>query len=131
MLSDVVTATLDVLRLAARDAESDLDELLQPLIDELGWTAVCDGVFKALESNETTIWYTAAAAIWGAALDKRDMDANRAIALAYFRLNPNKDEEENLAWSIACKLKAVDYLSGYDPRLDPPITEHLEQLRSR
>ena len=129
---DAVTATLDVLRLVAGDAESDLDEQLQPLIDEFGWTAVCDGVFEALESKETAIWRTAAAAVWGAALDKREMDAHRAIALVYFRLDPNKPgEEDNLAWSIASKLKGVDYLSSYDPRLDPPIKEQLEQLRAR
>jgi len=131
-MPDAITATLDVLRLAARDPESDLDEQLQPLIDEFGWTAVCDGFFEALESKETAIWRTAAAAIWGAALDKREMDAHRAIALVYFRLDPNKPgEEDNLAWSIACKLKGVGYLSTYDPRLDPPVKEQLEQLRAR
>jgi|SRR5262245_32184356 len=129
-MSDAVTATLDVLRLVARDAESDLDEQLQPLIDEFGWAAVCDGIFKALESKETAIWHTAAAAIWGAALDKREMDAHRAIALVYFRLD-KPGEEDNLAWSIASKLKGVGYLSSYDPRLDPPIKEQLERLRAR
>jgi len=131
---DAVTATLDVLRLVAGDAESDLDEQLQPLIDEFGWTAVCDGVFEALESKETAIWRTAAAAVWGAALDKREMDVHRAIALVYFRLDPNKPGEEdnlNLTWSIASKLKGVGYLSSYDPRLDPPVKEQLEQLRAR
>lgn len=131
-MSDAITATLHALRQAARDAKSDLDELLQPLIDEFGWTAVCEGVFEALESKETAIWYTAAAAIWRAALDKRELDAHRAIALVYFRLEPNKPgEEDNLAWSIASKLKGVDYLSTYDPRLDPPVKVQLEQLRAR
>ena len=127
-MSDAFTATLDALRRATGNCEIDLDEQLQPVIDEFGWAAVCDGVFEALESKEAAIWHTAAAAIWGAVLDKRELDANRAIALVYFRLD-KPDEEDNLAWSIASKLKGVGYLSSYDPRLDPPVQAQLEQLR--
>jgi hypothetical protein len=130
-MSDAVAATLDLLRLAADDDERDVDELLQPLIDEFGWTEVCRGVFAALESKESRIWHTAAVVVWGAVLDKREVDANRAIALIYFRLYDDPDGDDNLAWSIACTLKRVSYLSSYDPRLDPPIKEQLERLRAQ
>jgi hypothetical protein len=131
-MTDAIAATLEVLRRAARDAEVDGDEHVQPLISQFGWAAVCEGVFAALESTDSMIWPEAAAVIWGAASDKREMDVNRAIALVYFRLDPDKPgEEDNLAWSIASKLKGVGYLSSYDPRLDPPIRAWLEQLRTR
>lgn len=131
-MSDAIAATLEVLRRTAGDPEGDLDEQVQPLIRQFGWQAVCDGVFAALESDESMIWTPAAAVIWGAALDKRVLDVDRAIALVYFRLDSDKPgEEDNLAWSIASKLKGVSYLSSYDPRLDPPIKAWLDQLRTQ
>jgi hypothetical protein len=131
-MSDAVSATFDVLRSAASDSDIDPDEQVQSLIEEFGWPAVCAGIFAALESNDSAIWDPAAAAIWGAILDKREMDAPRAVALVYFRLHTDKSsyEDKNLAWSIASTLKGEGYLSSYDPRLDPPIKEQLQRLRA-
>jgi hypothetical protein len=35
----------------------------------------------------------------------------------------------NLAWSITCKLKGLDYMSEYDPLRDPAVLHELEALR--
>lgn len=126
---DARTAIFDVLRQSAEDADFDLEEHLVSLIERIGWPAVRDSVFAALESEEKPLWTPAAAALWGAVLDKRDLDANLAIALVYFRLSPSPAEEDNLAWSIASRLKGVGYLSSYDPHADPQVQTHIERLR--
>jgi hypothetical protein len=126
---DAHTAVFDVLRQSADDADFDLEEHLMPLIERIGWPAVRDSVFAALESEEKALWTPAASALWGAVLDKRDLDANLAIALVYFRLSLNPANEDNLAWSIASRLKGVGYLSSYDPHADPQVQTHIERLR--
>lgn len=126
---DARLAVSDVLRHSADEADFDLEEHLTPLIERIGWPAVRDNVFAALQSEEKALWLPAAAALWGAVLDKRELDANLAIALVYFRLSPSPGEEDNLAWSIASRLKGVGYLSSYDPHADPQVQAHIERLR--
>jgi hypothetical protein len=130
-MSDARTATFNALRRSATDADFDLDGHLEALIGQVGWPDVRDSIFAALEAEAVTIWAPAAAALWCAVLDKRDLDADLAIALVYFRLSPDPSGEDNLAWSIASRLKGVSYLSSYDPRSDPQVRTHLERLRSK
>lgn len=126
---DARAAIFDTFRQSADDTNFDVEERLMPLIEQIGWPAVRDSVFAALESEEKALWTPAAAALWGAILDKRDLDANLAIALVYHRLSPSPTEEDNLAWSIASRLKGVGYLSSYDPHADPQVQTHIERLR--
>ena len=67
--------------------------------------------------------------LWGAALDGRDLPADRVIALLYHRLDPGDGGENNLAWSITSKLKRVGYLSDYDPLQDAAVRAELAVLR--
>lgn len=117
----------------SQDARSnlDLDDQLFDAIRVHGWPGVRDGLFRILEADEPVLWQHAVAGIWGAVLDKREMDASRAIALVYHRLPPDpSDHDENLAWSISSHLRKTGHLSGYHPLADPEVLHHLELLRS-
>jgi len=132
MAEDAETAVRRALLLFARcreDNDIELDDLLAGLIDEYGWPPVNEGIFRALESNESELWGAAVSAIWSAVLDRRTMDSDRAIALIYHRLDPvPSDLDDNLAWGIASRLKGVGYLSDYDPLSDPGVVAQLAKL---
>ena len=65
----------------------------------------------------------------GAALDGRQIQINKLIALLHHRFDPRGDAEDNLVWSITCKLKNVGYLSDYEPLNDPGVKEELKAIR--
>ena len=106
-------------------------DLIEELILKYDWKSVEEVMIAVLEDMDRQYddYVTIAEVIWGAALDERDMPINRVIALLYHRLEPDQDSDENnLAWSIVCKLKGVDYLSEYDPLEDPEIKREMEKI---
>src|SRR5690349_17999408 len=90
-------------------------ERIEGLIDELGWVPVRDTILVLLADTgrRRRDHEVAAEVLWGAVLDGREMPADRVIALLYNRFDPRGESEENLVWSIAAKLKRLDYLSEY------------------
>jgi hypothetical protein len=131
MSGDASYNIANILRADARDEDHDLDDAITDAIACHGWPRVRDAVFATLESDDAELWPSAKATVWGAALEKREMDADRAIALVYHR--PHLDEHgfDNLAWSIASNLKGVDYLSDYDPMSDPGVVAEMRKLADR
>lgn len=80
-------------------------------------------------SRRISDWEVLAQVFWGAALDKRPIDANKVIALLYYRLPSDKgSSENNLAWSIVCKLKGIEYISKYNPMEDQEIIKEKYEL---
>jgi hypothetical protein len=73
----------------------------------------------------------AAEVLWGAALYGWEVPADRVIALLCDRFDPRGDAGDNLVWSIASKLKGVDYLSDYDPLQDPGVRAELAAIRAK
>jgi hypothetical protein len=71
----------------------------------------------------------AAEVLWGAVLDRREIPADRIIALLCYRLSPPDEYEDNLVWSITSELRGIDYLSDYNPYHDPLIQRELEAIR--
>jgi hypothetical protein len=134
MHDPVETAVTAALRACARDEDvdgPDVEERLAETMVEHGWPAVREAVLRVLASGDAEIWPDAAAVLWGAVLDGREMDAHRVIAHLYHALPPNvSDHDENLAWSIASRLKGVGYLCDYDPLADPGVRQELERLRT-
>lgn len=113
------------------DDDDDAVERIEAAIEEHGWVAIRDALMAVLEDAMRTVlqWEIAAAAIWGAVLDRRPMHADRVIALVYARLSREGELENNLAWSIAAKLRGVGYLSEYDPLADPAVLAELRSIR--
>ncbi|MFC1580274.1 hypothetical protein ACFL4N_05115 [Thermodesulfobacteriota bacterium] len=108
-------------------------DLIEELILKYDWKSVLIVMIAVLEDNNRRYddYVTSAEVIWGAALDEKHMPVNRIIALLYHRLEPDKDSDENnLAWSIVCKLKGVDYLSEHDPLEDPGIKREMEKIKT-
>lgn len=125
-------AVSDLLRAFACDEDEGpgVDELIEPLIERHGWAPVRGALFAMLEADEPALWPDVMAALWGAVLDGREMDADRAIALVYHRLGPAPSyHDENLAWSIASRLKNAGHLPDYEPLADPGVVSALERLR--
>lgn len=106
-------------------------EMIEEIIEAEGWEPVQDYLLDVLKNDSAPYrdWESAAEAFWGAALDKRAVQSDLVIALLYLRLKPDEhSDENNLAWSIVCKLKGIGYHSEYDPMADPDIQAALNSL---
>lgn len=110
--------------------EEEYQDAINAVVAQHGWLATRDLILAALEADEEALWYPATTAIWSALLAGHDMDADRVIALLWFRLAADS-MDGNLAWSIARNLKGVEYLSDYDPERDPTVAAELRRLRAR
>ena len=133
-LKDKVNLILADDYLDSEECEESKCEKIETLISLYGWNAVQKTIMNVLEDGKRTLFdcQVAAEVFWGAILDKRDIsNANRVIALLYHRLqNDEPNSENDLAWSIVCKLKDLDYLSKYNPLEDPEIVRELNTLTS-
>ena len=117
------------------ECEESKCEAIEDLIPSYGWEAVLKVLLNVLLDDErrTRDYEVAAEVFWGAALDNRDLSPeNKVIALLYYRLPKDKNNyENNLVWSIASRLKHVDYLSDYEPLKDGGVIEEMNQLLSK
>jgi hypothetical protein len=115
----------------AQPTDEDAQDKVDALITPQEWPLVCDYVLAVLADPQRSraAWELAAAVVWGACCDDRPLPIDRTIALVYARLRTDPDSSENnLAWSIASKLKRVSYLSEYDPLRDPNIVLELARI---
>lgn len=95
------------------------------------WQAVQQMLWAILAKRQSRPADCAAAQVfWGAALDRREIAADKTIALLCrrFPVNSCSADDENLKWSIICKLKGVGYLSSYEPQRDAGVIEELRRL---
>lgn len=116
----------------ADPTDEDAQEKADALITPQEWPLACDYILAVLDDphRSRAQWELAAALVWGACCDERPLPIDRTIALVYARLPTDPDSSENnLAWSIASKLKRVSYLSEYDPLGDPNIVLELARVR--
>jgi hypothetical protein len=132
---DLIYAINSVLENDYIDSDENGDttcEKIEKLIPQYGWEAVQEILLNILldENRKTRDYEVAAEVFWAAALDYEDISpVNKVIALLYNRLpNDENSGENNLAWSIVCKLKNIDYLSDYDPLKDPEIIAEARRL---
>lgn len=103
-------------------------EEIELLAGKFEWQRLQRALLSVLQddSRGADQWQVVAAVFWGAVLDGRDLAADEVIALVYHRLPPDGEMvESNLAWSIASKIRGVDYLSDYDPLADPDVRRYL------
>ena len=126
-------AVLEAIESVLADDALSVDERseqIEAMIGVVGWDAVCDSMVDLLaDDRPPDDYYVAAVLLWAGVLDKREMPADRVIALLYHRFDPRGDREDNLAWSIAATLKGVGYLSDYKPLEDPGVMRELEAVR--
>jgi hypothetical protein len=133
-----MAALVDINAVLADDALDDDSsddskcERIERLIGVVGWAAVRDNILAILADagRRRRDHEVAAEVLWGAVLDGREMPADRVIALLYNRFDPRGDTEDNLVWSIASKLKGLDYLSEYQPLQDPGVQAELAAIRA-
>ena len=119
-------------RLDQEEIEESKTEAIEALVELFGWASVRDCMMDVLRDNsQESHWRTAADVFWGAALDKRDIPADELIALLYYRFDPDGQAEDNLVWSIASELKAVSYMSSYEPLRDPEVAREFQKIRDR
>jgi hypothetical protein len=117
----------------SEDSEHDTTEAIEALIDTYGWPEVLEEMLSLLQRGTSDDAREAAAVIWGAVLDGRPIPVDKVIALLVLRYRPEDctEHDDNLAWSIICKLKGVGYLSDYDARRDPAVVRELDRLQSQ
>jgi hypothetical protein len=123
---------MDLDAIFAKPSEEDAQDRVDELIAAHGWPPVRDFVLSVLEDPDRPVaaWQLAAAVGWGGCCDDRELPIDRAIALVYARLsNDEGSGENNLAWSIAAKLRKKSYLSSYDPLEDPGVVAELARIR--
>jgi hypothetical protein len=131
----VLTDIKEILSTDALDDESCDDskcEAIERLIETAGWSAVRDSILALLgdAARPRRDHEVAAEVLWGAVLDRRELPADRVIALLHHRFDPCGDSEDNLVWSITSKLKGLDYLSDYQPLQDPAVQAELVAIRA-
>ncbi|MFS4494574.1 hypothetical protein [Maribacter sp. 2308TA10-17] len=113
------------------DSELTRCEMVEELIPKYGWSAVqqCLINFMIDKKISSSTIELITQVFWGACLDARDIETDRVIAVLYSRLpKDEKGNENNLIWSIVCKLKRINYLSDYDPLKDLGVLEELNKL---
>jgi len=110
------------------DGDSSRAEEIELLAGSFDWQLLQRALLNVLkdDSRGIDVWQVIATVFWGAVLDGRDIAADELIALVYYRLPPDGDPgESNLAWSIAAKIRGLDYLSEFDPLKDPNVRRYL------
>ena len=131
-MKEKIRKILDNTVLENEDVEDSKAELIEQLISEENWAEIQEYLFQVvINTNESYYnWHTCFEVFWGAVLDKRIIDGNKIIALAYIRLKPDQhSSENNLAWSLASAIKGEDYLSEYNPLEDPEINEIIHKYK--
>jgi hypothetical protein len=117
---------------ALRTDGDSREEAVERVAADAGWPSVAEAFLAVLGDDNLDFedWTAAANTLWGVVLDQREVDADRAIALLYWRFDPQGDAENNLVWSITSKLKNVGYLSRYEPLQDPGVVRELARIKS-
>lgn len=117
-------------RLNDESSEASKAEAIEALMERFGWGPVRDAMMEVLrDDRQEAHWRTAADVFWGAVLDQRELPADELIAWLYHRFDPDGQAEDNEVWSIASKLKGVEYLSKYEPLHDPGVAAALRAIR--
>ena len=133
-MKNLVKQILDDPSLDNEDAEESKSELIEQLITSDNWPEIQQFLFEVLSNDDETYsnWHTCLEVFWGAVLDQRPVDGDRIIALAFLRLKPDEHSlENNLAWSLTCKIKGEDYFSGYSPFEDPEVAKVIKEYKSK
>jgi len=121
---------LDKDHLNAEDVEESKEMYIEALFNTFDW-AECRNLVEEILTEDRRLkdYQTMANVIWEAVLDGKNFDSEKIIALLYYRFDPDFDSEDNLVWSIVCKLKNLDYLSNYRPENDETVMYHFNQLK--
>jgi len=123
---------LDNTVLESEEVEESKAELIEELITKENWLEIQDYLFQVLSDSNVSYynWHTCFEVFWGAVLDSREIEGNKIIALAYYRLKPDQHScENNLAWSLASEIKGKDYFSEYNPLEDPEINAIIHEYK--
>jgi hypothetical protein len=116
--------------LISHDDDAEV-EIFDDLVETEGWDACYDCLISILldEKAGEALWQTSASLLFAHILEPHPVEDALVIGLAYLRLPLDEgSSESNLAWSIAVKLKDLDYtLSDYNPRTDPKVLAALER----
>lgn len=127
-LDDQILTLLEDVALDDESLEKDGVDLVEDLITEENWPQVQQTLIDLLadDGQSARIWHLTLCLFWGALGDKRPVDGDRVLALANLRDQAfETDDQHNLVWSLACKIKGVSYLSDYEPRHDPAVVKYL------
>ena len=96
------------------------------------WQDLQQALFSILQDDafSENDYQIIAEIIWSAVLAGEKVDTETAIGLLYYRLgNENDPYGNNTIWSIAARLKDLDYAnSEYNPLRDPAILKRLASL---
>lgn len=115
----------------SEDRLTAVELIEEKMISKYGWDNVQEVLFDILlDDNRTKDDYTVVEQVfWGAALDKREIQRDKAVALLHYRLgNINAPYEENLLWSITARLYGLDYVtSDYNALKDKKIINLLAE----
>ena len=116
-----------LIRMEAKDENFDL---LGVLNTESSWSGRLAEAIEILRDRNLQEFWERAVAVCYWALDRTNdlpIEKMELVARLYWCLL-NGLEDENLVWSIAIKLNGVDYLSEWDPMIDPEVRKHLATM---
>lgn len=125
--SDIVTELKTIL---GKDDAAEIVE--KTILQKYKWDDVQLVLFSILQDDSVpqNDYKVCAEIIWSAILSDEKVDEDTTIGLLYYRLgNENAPYDNNMIWSIAAKLKDLDYAnSEYNPLRDPAILKRLASL---
>ena len=127
-MSDKIVSELKAV-FEKEDAAEIVEETIFP---KHKWQGLQQALFSILQDDAYSVndYQIVAEIIWSAVLLGEKVDTETAIGLLYYRLgNENDPYGNNTIWSIAARLKDLDYAnSEYNPLRDPAILERLASV---
>lgn len=113
----------------------ELYDAVQALVERIGWpTPLAEAMAILADDGLRGFWHQAMPVVfWAQARDETRIppggDALDCIARLYVCLEREPKLDENLAWSIASRLKGVSYLSDWNPLLDRQVCLRMASMR--
>ena len=128
IMSDKIVSELKAV-FEKEDAAEIVEETIFP---KHKWQGLQQALFSILQDDAYSVndYQIVAEIIWSAVLLGEKVDTETAIGRLYYRLgNENDPYGNNTIWSIAARLKDLDYAnSEYNPLRDPAILERLASV---
>lgn len=134
----ILDELLEIFNLNNIEEEYELGDEINRICNIYGVTAVIDCAYRILSNNNfKNYWYDCATVIFYISSDEKKFSFSKILLIArlYLCLDNievnNREEWDNLVWSIVIALKNLPYTSYWEPLEDPDIKKTIIYLKNK